>query len=87
MKGVENPVEDSLFEAEFKKSYIMSTRLAGRPAKPEKVAGIIFNAATKAKPRRVYNVNHNPLLSLISIIPSHFLERIIYKKLGRKKSR
>lgn len=87
MKGVEDPVENSLFEAEFQKSYRMSTRLAGRPVKPEKVAGIIFMAATKAKPRREYNVNHNPLLSLISIIPSYIMEKVIFTNLGQKKSR
>ncbi len=87
MKGVKNPVGNSLFEEEFQKSYQMSTRLAGRPVSPEKAADMLYRAATATKPRKVYNVNHNLLLSLVSIIPNPILEKIILKKLRAKKSR
>ncbi len=87
MQGVENPVDNSIFEEEFQKSFHMSTRLAGLPASPEKVADTLYRAATATKPRKAYNVNHNPLLSLVSTIPYPILEKIIMKKLRAKKSR
>lgn len=87
MKGVKNPIGNSLFEEEFQKSYQLSTRLAGRAENPEKVADTIYRAATAKKPRKVYNVNHNPLLSLVSTIPCPILENIILKKLRPEKSR
>ena len=87
MKGVKNPVGNSLFEEEFQKSYQMSTRLAGRPASRENLADTLYRAATATRPRKVYNVNHNPLLSLVLIIPNPILEKIILKKLRPKKSR
>ena len=85
MKGVKNPVDNSLFEEEFEKSYHLSTRLSGRPVSPEKVAETLLRAATAKKSRKEYNVNHNPLLSLISMIPYPLLEKIITRNLRKKK--
>jgi len=70
----------SVFEQEYRRSFLKSLRLVGKPAEPEKVAKLIYKAAISKRPRRVYNINHNLHLSIISKLPESLTEKIIIRK-------
>lgn len=46
---------------------------------PEKVANVVFKAIRAKKPRFVYNLNRNPLLLLLNILPKRLATFIIKK--------
>lgn len=85
MKGTVSLEGHSLFRTEFYRSFRDSIKMTGKTATPEKVAKVILMASCSKRPRRVYNVNHNPALVLLSLIPSGAAERIIKKRLSDKK--
>ncbi|MCU0371188.1 MAG: SDR family oxidoreductase, partial [Bacteroidales bacterium] len=67
----------------FRKEYVearkKSVKMVGRIASPEKVARIILRASTVKYPKRVYRINNNPVLTLISLIPSGIIDRLIVR--------
>lgn len=52
---------------------------------PEKVAKKVFKALTKRRPRYIYNLNLNPLLKLLNILPQRMQTAIIKGILKDKK--
>lgn len=68
--------EFPVFGEEFRKSWAQSTRMVGRIAGPEAVARVVFRAATAKNPKRVYRVNNNPMLRLVSVIPGPIMDRL-----------
>ena len=77
----------SLYGTEFRKSFLISKRMVGRIIPAEKVAKKIAGIAIKSRPGRVYRVNNNPLLTLITCIPSGLLSRIMVARFRVKKHR
>jgi hypothetical protein len=55
----------------------------GKIAEPEKVAQLVLKVANSKKPKTVYNINHNPLLSLMPYIPNWLLKKFIMRSLTR----
>ncbi len=73
----------SLYEEEFRRSFRESKKLVGKVTPPSVVAQVIINAAQAGKPKWVYPVNNNPLLTLITLIPHRILDRLIVGRIRR----
>ena len=84
MHREEIKVPGSMFQIEFAASVKQSKKMVGRITTPEKVAGTILRAATSRRPKRVYRVNNNPMLSLITLLPSGIIDRIIVRRFRKK---
>jgi NAD(P)-dependent dehydrogenase (short-subunit alcohol dehydrogenase family) len=78
--------KDSIFAKEFKASFAESKKLVGNVTSAAKVAEVILKSATARKPKRFYRVNNNPLVTLISFLPSWWLDELIVWRI-REKSR
>jgi 3-oxoacyl-[acyl-carrier protein] reductase len=80
--------EGSAFARQWEAGYEMSLGMTGRPTDPARVVKVILRALESKKPKRVYRVNNNPLLSISSLIPRCLLDRLIIlllkKKSGKK---
>ena len=72
---------NSLFEKEFIRFIDSVPKYIGKISKPEEVAQLVLKAGTARKPKPVYNINHNPLVSLLSYLPAKFKEFVIRKSL------
>lgn len=83
---VTSPVRDSIYENEFSVFAAEAAKFIGKKTSPEKVAHLIFKAATTPKPRYYYQINHSVRLALMSMFPEKVLDRlmrILYKKKGK----
>ena len=72
--------EGSLYRKEFSASLKQSKKLVGKITTPEKVAQKVIRAVTVRRPRRIYRVNNNPLLSLITLLSPRLIDKIIVWK-------
>ena len=72
---------DSLFEKEFINFIDSIPKYIGKISKPEEVAQLVLKAGTARRPKPVYNINHNLLVSLLSHLPAKFKEFVIRKSL------
>ena len=79
----ENKVGHSLFEKEFSGFLETVPKYIGNVASPEKVAETVLLAGTKKHPKNIYSVNHNPMVSMLSIMPQN-IKNIILKKSLKK---
>jgi NAD(P)-dependent dehydrogenase (short-subunit alcohol dehydrogenase family) len=48
---------------------------------PELVAKQVYLASIAKNPRRTYNINHNPLVTLLSVLPSNVQDWLVAKQL------
>ncbi len=58
-------------------------RTENRSVAPEKIAGVIYRAASAKRPKYVYNINRNPALRALSALPARLqtgIIRMILKK-------
>lgn len=85
LASYENPIRNSRFDNEFERFVKKTSKFVGRILRPEQVAVIIFRAATVSKPKYIYRINNNPLLSLLSLLPDRFMDRMVLKMVGNKK--
>jgi len=69
-----------LFNQEFRKSWEQSVKMVGKIATPEEVTRKIIKASMVPKPKRIYRVNNNSLLTLIALLPAGILERILIRR-------
>jgi NAD(P)-dependent dehydrogenase (short-subunit alcohol dehydrogenase family) len=76
--------KDSVYSKEFLASLKQSRRMVGKLTTPEKVAEKIIHAATSRWPKRVYRVNNNLMLSLITLLPPRWIDRLIVKQFRQK---
>lgn len=74
----------SVYAEEFTVSRRESVKLVGRISHPAEVAGKILKAVQAKNPKRVYRINNNPLLTLIALLPSGWLDYLIVKRIGNK---
>jgi NAD(P)-dependent dehydrogenase (short-subunit alcohol dehydrogenase family) len=73
-----------VFDQELRDSWKKSIKMVGRIISPEKVAGKILLASTVSMPKRIYHINNNPVLKLVSLLPSGITDRLIVRILRKK---
>ena len=59
------------------------SKFIGRIAKPEKVAKTVLKAGIIKHPKAIYHINHNPIVSLLAILPTGIKNFIIKKGLSK----
>lgn len=74
----------TVFKSELVKSWMKSLKMVGKLTPPEVVARKIFHAAIARKPKRVYLVNNNLLLTLVSLLPKRFLDYLMVRMFREK---
>ena len=72
-----------VFRNEFLAGYTASLKMVGKLTSADFVAAKIFYAAMSHRPKRVYRIKNNPLLSIASLLPVAILEKIIRRKFSR----
>jgi len=73
-----------IFSQELRKSWSQSVKMVGNISEPDEVARKIFKASIAPKPKRIYRVNNNVLLTFISLLPAVILDRLIIKRFRMK---
>lgn len=73
-----------LYSYNAKKFKKIVESVESKSVKPEKVAAVAFKALTARKPKFVYNLNRNPLLRLLNVLPDRLQVYIIKKILLSK---
>lgn len=76
--------ENSLFEKEFHQFIDSIPKYIGKVNFPEEVAKLVFKAATANNPKRIYKINHNPWVSLLSVLPAKLQDWSITQQLKKK---
>jgi NAD(P)-dependent dehydrogenase (short-subunit alcohol dehydrogenase family) len=76
--------EGSVYQKEFSASLKQSKKMVGRITTPEKVAAKVLHAATSRWPKRVYRVNNNLLLTLVTLLPPRVIDRMIVRQFRQK---
>ena len=79
MESSVNPLDYPVFSREFIKSRNRSVKMVGRIATPGQVAGKILTSATVSNPKRIYRINNNPLLTLISLMPANIFDWLVLR--------
>ena len=54
-----------------------------RKISPEKIGKLIYKVSQKKNPKYVYNINRNPLLKILNILPDSLQNKIIYNILKK----
>lgn len=72
---------DSLFKREFEKLIESVPKYIGTVKHPVEVAKLVFNAATAKNPKRIYKINHNPWVTLLSALPKSLQDWSIKRQL------
>ena len=78
----DNKLKESQFKKEFEKFIRTVPSYINRISTPQQVADIVLKAGTKNNPKQVYSINHNPLVTLLSLLPARFKNYIIQKTLS-----
>lgn len=81
-----NPVDQSVFQHEFDSFVKTSTRFVGRILSAEETAEKIFRAVTARRPKYIYHINNNPLLSLMALLPQRLADRLAISMVRKKKN-
>lgn len=71
----------SLFTKEFRKFIQTVPKYIAKVSDPTAVAELVLKAAMAKKPKAIYSINHNPLVSLLSILPMGLKYFVIRKSL------
>jgi NAD(P)-dependent dehydrogenase (short-subunit alcohol dehydrogenase family) len=77
----EDKMENSIFKETFHAFVTSVPKFIGTISYPSEVAKIVYKAATKKRPKAVYSVNHNPLVSILSILPEKVKSTVVRKNL------
>ncbi len=85
LTSLRNPVDHSIFEKEFEQFVIETRKHILRIVRPEKVARVVYKAAISKKPKYIYNINHNPLLIFLSLVPERFMEQALRMKFKKQR--
>lgn len=73
--------DKSIFKSEFTNFVASVPKFIGKISHTEEVAGIILTAGTTSRPKKVYSINHNYLISILSSLPSVLREFVIRKSI------
>jgi NAD(P)-dependent dehydrogenase (short-subunit alcohol dehydrogenase family) len=74
-------IDNSRFEKEFSAFVEAVPKYINKVASPEQVANKVLLAGTTHKPGDVYHVNHNPLVSLLTMLPARWKKYVVRKSL------
>lgn len=72
---------NSLFKEEFKKFIESVPKYIGKVNHPDEVAKLVFRASTANNPKRIYKINHNPWVTLLSALPKKLQDWSIKQQL------
>ncbi len=73
------PAEQSRYAAFYKRFLNRVQKDVGRVIAPETMAAVVRRALTDRRPRRVYTVNRNRTIRLLSRLPQSLLDRMVRK--------
>lgn len=73
-----------LYKRESKHFASLVQKFMGTPIEPEKIASVLYRAATVKRPKNAYSKNRNPGLVLLNILPKGMQCAIIKMLLKRK---
>ena len=73
--------ENSLYKTEFENFVKSVPKYIGKISTPEEVAKVVLKAGTATKPKAVYHINHNPLVTVLSYLPASIKNFVIRKSL------
>ncbi len=79
MKKLPVPAEQSRYAAFYKRFLDRVQKDVGRVIAPETMAEVVRRALTDRRPRRVYTVNRNRTIRLLSRLPQNLLDRMVRK--------
>jgi len=74
-------IEGSFYKKEFSNFIDSISKYIGKISTAEDMAKIVLKAGIDKNPKRVYNINHNPLVSLLSLLPEKLKDFAIRKSL------
>lgn len=72
---------ESLFDKEFRRFVKTVPKYIGKSAKPCDIASVVLKAGISKRPKPVYQMNHNPLVSVLSYLPRRIQHYIIKNSL------
>jgi NAD(P)-dependent dehydrogenase (short-subunit alcohol dehydrogenase family) len=84
LNSYHNPIGNSIFEKEFMNFTGGTTRFVGRIIPAEQVAGRIYRISKKKRPKYIYRMNNNPVLTLVSLLPARISDRLVVYFLKKK---
>jgi len=84
LTSLRNPVDQSIFEKEFEQFVKETKKHILRVVSPAKVAKVVYKASVSKKPRYIYNINHNPWLIFLSLIPDRLMVKVLKVKFKGK---
>lgn len=80
--GFNSHIKNSQFEKQFKRFIQAVPRYVNNISSPEEVAEIVLKAGSVKNPKSIYRINHNPLVSLLALLPNKIKEKIVLKTLS-----
>lgn len=72
---------DSRFKVEFRNFINSIPKFIGKIASSADVAKLVLRAGMEKRPKSVYSINHNPIVTLLSVLPSQFKNYVIAKSI------
>lgn len=85
MKSISNPIENS----RYKKSFDIFTKMAqsdiGKMVEPTQVAELVKKALLAKRPKQIYSINKNFKISLLTLFPKRWRDRLITGAIKRSK--
>ena len=72
---------ESLFDKEFRRFVKTAPKYIGKIAKPCDIASVVLKAGVSKRPKPVYQMNHNPLVLVLSYLPRRIQHYIIKNSL------
>ena len=82
-----NSQESASFGEEFAVFHRNTVRFIGKVATPQQVARVIYKAANAGKPKYIYRINNNPLLTVLSLLPDRWIDRLVIMIIRRGQKR
>ncbi|MEJ2596074.1 MAG: SDR family NAD(P)-dependent oxidoreductase [bacterium] len=79
----QNKLTETRFKAVFDEFLQSVPKYIGRVVTPDRVAEVVLKAGIGKHPKTVYNINHNPLVSLLSYLPARIQEKLVLRTLKR----
>jgi NAD(P)-dependent dehydrogenase (short-subunit alcohol dehydrogenase family) len=74
--------EETLFKKEFDKFVRIVPSYINKVSSAQMVAQVVYKSAMVKKPKKVYSINHNPLVTILSLVPRRIRNYILHKSLS-----
>ena len=79
----EYPISNSVYGSEFENFRLLVPKYIGKVSEPEDVAKVILKAGRAKRPKHVYNINHNLIVAIISMLPKRLKEKLVVYSLTK----